>query len=101
VTYPWLGVSVSTVTPLLAASENLSVDRGALIVEVVAYSPAEDAGLRANDIIICFGDKEISNIADLVQAIRTSEIGEEVEIVFVRGEDIKTTSARLVERLTS
>jgi len=101
VTYPWLGVSVSTVTPLLAASENLSVERGALIVEVVADSPAEDAGLRAHDIIICFGDKEISNIADLIQAIRSSEIGEDVEIVFVRGEDTKTTSARLVERPTS
>jgi serine protease Do len=101
VTYPWLGVSVYTVTPLLAASENLSVERGALIQEVFADSPAEDAGLRVSDIIIRFGDKEISNAADLVQAIRASRIGEEVEIVFVRGEDTKTTSARLVERSTS
>jgi len=101
VTYPWLGVSVSTVTPLLAASENLSVDRGALIAEVVADSPAEAAGLKVGDVIIHFGDKGISNIADLIQAIRTSEIGEEVEIVFVRGEDTETTSARLVERSTS
>jgi serine protease Do len=101
VTYPWLGVSVSTVTPLLAASENLSVDRGALIAEIVADSPAEAAGLRVGDIIIRFGGKEISNVADLVQAIRISEIGEDVEIVFVRGEDTKTTSARLVERSTS
>jgi serine protease Do len=101
VIYPWLGVSVSTVTPLLAASENLSVDRGALIAEVVADSPADTAGLRKDDIIIRFGDKEISDFADLVQAIRSSKIGEEVEIVFVRGEDTKTTSARLVERSTS
>jgi serine protease Do len=101
VTYPWLGVSVSTVTPLLAASENLSVDRGALIAEIIADSPAEVAGLRVGDVIIRFGGKEISNIADLVQAIRISEIGEDVEIVFVRGEDTKTTSARLVERSTS
>jgi serine protease Do len=101
VTYPWLGVSVSTVTPLLAASENLSVDRGALIVEIVADSPAEAAGLRVGDVIIRFGGKEISNVADLVQAIRISEIGEDVEIVFVRGEDTKTISARLVERSTS
>lgn len=101
VTYPWLGVSVATVTPLLAASENLSVDRGALIAEIVADSPAEVAGLKVGDVIIRFGDQEISDIADLVRAIRTSEIGEEVEIVFVRGEDTKTTSARLVERLTS
>ena len=100
VTYPWLGVGSSTVTPLLAAAMNLSVDRGALIVTLVTNSPADAAGLRENDIIIRFEDKEISNVADLVQAIRTSEIGEEVEIVFVRGEDIKTTSARLVERPT-
>ena len=100
-TYPWLGVSVSTVTPLLAASENLSVDRGALIAEIVADSPAEAAGLRVGDVIIRFGGKEISNVADLVQAIRISEIGEDVEIVFVRGEDTKTTSARLIERPTS
>jgi serine protease Do len=101
VTYPWLGVSVTTVTPLLAASENLSVDRGALIVEVFAGDPADAAGLREDDIIIRFGGQEISDVADLVRAIRASEIGEGVEIVFVRGEDIKTTSARLVERPTS
>jgi len=101
VTYPWLGVLSRTVTPLLAAAMDISMDRGALIEEVVDGSPAEAAGLREGDIIIRFGDKEINNLTDLVQAIRSSEIGEEVEIVFVRGEDTKTTSARLVERPTS
>jgi serine protease Do len=98
VTYPWLGVLSQTVTPLLAAAENLSVDRGALVLEVVADSPAEEAGLRVNDVIINFADKEINDIAGLVQAIRSSEIGEQVEIVFVRGEDTETTSAQLTER---
>ncbi len=101
VTYPWLGVSVSTVTPLLAASENLSVDRGALIAEIVADSPAEAAGLQVGDIIIRFADKEIANLADLVQAIRGSQIGHDVEIVFVRGKDTKTASAQPIERPTS
>jgi serine protease Do len=101
VTYPWLGVSVSTVTPLLAASENLSVDRGALIAEIVADSPAEAAGLQVGDIIIRFADKEIANLADLVQAIRGSQIGQDVEIVFVRGKDTKTASAQPIERPTS
>ena len=101
VTYPWLGVSVSTVTPLLAASEDLAVDRGALIAEVVAQSPAEAAGLQSGDVIIRFADKEITNLANLIQAIRSSQIGQDVEIVFVRGEDTKTTSAQLIERPTS
>jgi serine protease Do len=101
VTYSWLGVGLQTVDPSLAAAMNLSADRGALIVDLIADSPADAAGLREGDIIIRFGDKEINDVADLVQAIRSSEIGEEVEIVFVRGEDTKTTSARLVGRPTS
>lgn len=98
VTYPWLGVGSRTVTPSLAAAMDLSVDEGALIEQVFADDPADIAGLREGDIIIRFDDKEISDVADLVRAIRASEVGEEVEIVFVRGEDTKTTSAQLVER---
>jgi serine protease Do len=101
VTYPWLGVGASTVTPLVAASQDLSVDRGALIAELVDDSPAESAGLRTGDVIIRFQDEEINNVADLIRAIRGSEIGEEVEIVFVRGQDTKTTSAQLIERPSS
>jgi len=101
VTYPWLGVGLYSVDSSLAAAMNLSVDRGALIVTVVADSPADTAGLREDDIIIRFGGQEISNVADLVRAIRANEVGDEVEIVFVRGEDVKTISARLIERPTS
>jgi serine protease Do len=101
VTYPWLGIGASTVTPSLAASERLSVDRGALIVELVAESPAEAAGLRTGDVIIRFRDDEINDVADLVRAIRASEIAEDVEIVFVRGGDTRTTSAELIERPSS
>ncbi len=101
VTYPWLGVGVRTVNSLVAAARNLSVDRGALIEAVFTGSPAEAAGLKVGDIIIRFKNQEISNIADLVRAIRTSKIDEEVEIVFARGEDFKTTSAQLIERPSS
>jgi serine protease Do len=99
--YPWLGVALHSVDPSVAAAMNLSVDRGALIAELVADSPAEAAGLRTGDVIIRFRDEEIDNVADLVRAIRASEIGEEVEIVFVRGEDTKTASAQLIERPSS
>jgi len=101
ITHPWLGVWAQTVNPLLAATMNLSVDNGALIVEIVADSPADTAGLMEDDIIINFGGQEVSDIADLVRAIRASEISEDVEIIFVRGENTETTSARLVEYPTS
>jgi len=99
--YPWLGVGLYSVDPSVAAAMNLPVDRGALIAELVTDGPAEAAGLRTGDVIIHFRDDEISNVADLVRALRASEIGEEVEIVFVRGEDTKTTSVQLIERPSS
>jgi S1-C subfamily serine protease len=98
VTYPWLGVGLRTVSPLLAAAKNLSVNRGALIVELLADSPADAAGLREDDVVIRFGGQEITDVVDLVRAIRRSEIGQEIEIVFVRGPYTRTTSARLIER---
>ncbi|UCD21387.1 MAG: trypsin-like peptidase domain-containing protein [Chloroflexota bacterium] len=101
VTYPWLGVWAQTVNPLLATTMNLTVDNGALILEIVDDSPADIAGLMENDIIIHFGGQEVTDIADLIRAIRASGIGEEVEIVFVRGEKTEITSARLVEYPTS
>ncbi len=98
VVYPWLGVAARTVDRSLAAARGLSVDKGAFIEEVVANSPAANAGLRVGDVVVRFGGQEIKGVADLVQAIRSSEVGEQVEIVFVRGTETRTTWARLVER---
>ena len=96
-TRPWLGVQLYTVDAYVAEANDLSVDKGVLVVEVVADSPADKAGLEAGDIIISFGGEGIANVDDLVQAIRNSEIGQSVEITFVRGEDIDTVSAKLIE----
>jgi serine protease Do len=101
VTYSWLGVALQTVDASLAAQEGLSVDKGALVVEVVTDSPAEAAGLRAGDVIVRLADIEIADVADIIGVIRSTDIGQEVEIVFVRGQDTETTSARLVERPAS
>jgi len=94
---PWLGVSLYTVTPSVALWNELSVDEGALIVEVTENSPAEAAGLQQGDVIIEFQDKKVANTDDLLQSILESEIGATVKIAFVRGESTKTTSVQLEE----
>lgn len=48
---PYLGVRFEPVTPELAQAENLSVESGALIREVMANSPAASAGLKVGDIV--------------------------------------------------
>ena len=97
VTRPWLGVGLHTVDSFVAAENKLSVNEGALIVEVVSGSPADIAGLKERDVIIRFEDKEIASTNDLIQAIRDCQVGQRVKITFVRGEDTKTAWAQLRE----
>ena len=94
---PWLGVAIYPVSEGLAAYYGLAVSEGALLTEVSTDSPADKAGLKVNDIIIGFGEKEITNGDDLVQAIRASQIGQQVKITYWRGETKYTTHATLIE----
>ncbi|MFC1925571.1 S1C family serine protease [Chloroflexota bacterium] len=94
----WLGVYLATVDPAIKSQYDLSVDSGVFIDRVVSGSPAEDAGLKAGDVIIMFDDEEIDTVDELVTAIRDHEPGDTVEVTFIRGEEEKTTEATLVQR---
>ncbi|MBA7680432.1 putative serine protease HtrA [subsurface metagenome] len=90
---PWLGVTVDN-----AGRYNLAVDKGALIVNMASGSPADEAGLGAGDVITKFEDQEITEVNGLIRAIHSSQVGQEVEITFWRGEAKNTTYATLIER---
>lgn len=92
---PWLGVHIQTLDWLTAWLNNLTIDEGVLITEVAPDSPAEAAGLKKGDIITKFQDKEIDTAQALQEAIHECQIGEKVEIAFVRGRVTKTTYAVL------
>jgi serine protease Do len=57
----WLGAKVKPVTPELAQSAGLPKPGGALITEVMTASPAARAGLRANDIVLQWDGKDVSD----------------------------------------
>ncbi len=50
-------------------------------------SPAEKAGLKAGDIIIKFGGKDVKNIYDYMYAMQEHKPGEEVDVVIKRGDE--------------
>ena len=94
---PYLGVGARTVSPTLVFWYNLAVEEGALISNVGVGSPADKAGLQAGDVTTKFGDEVITNVNELIQAIHSAEIGEEVEITYWRGDTEYTTRAVLAE----
>ena len=97
VTRPYLGVTLYTVDEYVATVNRLSVDKGVAIIHVEPGSPADDADLRVGDIVVRFRGEEVSTADELIQALHSSHVGEEVGITFVRGNDTKTTHARLIQ----
>jgi serine protease Do len=92
---PWLGVEAATVTSTIQQYYNLSVNAGALITNVTSGSPADKAGLRPGDVITKIGDKDISTTEDLISALGSHQIGDQVEIVYYRGSVQKVANATL------
>jgi serine protease Do len=99
VSWAWLGVKMLTVTPAIKEEYGLSIDYGALIVEVLSDTPAEKGGLKPDDIIIKFGDIETRDANQLRAAIRSYVPGDKVMITYIRGESpAATTEVTLVQR---
>ena len=96
VTYPFLGVEGSNVPA--AAAERLGVEKGALVGTVQEDTPAEEAGLRRDDVVIQIGDAEITSMDDLIIAVRQAEVGDTVEVVYIRDQRERTTEVTLAER---
>ncbi len=90
-----LGVTIQDVNPEIAEALGASVDRGALISEVVPNSAAEKSGLKVDDIIIAVGEEKITSASELRNAIGLKGYGEAVEITYNREGKTHTTSAVL------
>jgi serine protease Do len=92
---PWLGVAVTTVTSTIQHYYNLPVNAGALITSVTSGGPADKAGLKAGDVITKIDNEDISTAAELISAIGSHKIGDQVKIVYYRGSVQNVANATL------
>ncbi len=88
-TYPVMGISVDM---------NYSGD-GAMIAKsanaIVAGGPAQKAGLKSGDVITEVDGRSVTSPEELIVAIRSHEVGEEIEVTYKRGSSTKTVSLTL------
>jgi serine protease Do len=97
---PWLGVEVTTVTATIQQHHNLAVSSGALITSVTIGSPANKAGLRAGDVIIRLDNENISTASELISTVRSHQIGDQLDIVYYRGNVQQVATVALEEALS-
>jgi serine protease Do len=81
---PWLGVTISTLTPLEAQRLQLGVDYGVLVNEVVAGSPASQAGIKPLDVIVALEGKKVNDSAALQDALYQFKIGQKIKVTVFR-----------------
>jgi S1-C subfamily serine protease len=96
--HPWLGVSMTDVTPTIKSQNQLKVEKGAFILEVVKDSPAQRAGLEPGDVITHFAGQAVTGAKELQQITQQCQVGDEIEIAFYHGAEKRSTSAILAQR---
>jgi S1-C subfamily serine protease len=77
--------------------QSLGVDNGLLVMKVVQASPAKDAGLRGNDVIISADGQTVGSVRAL-QRIISNARANAVKLQVVRGGKTQTLTLRWQER---
>jgi bifunctional DNase/RNase len=80
------GIRVQELTPSLATQFNFKEEKGVLVSEVIAGSPAEAAGLKAGDIIVKMNSEEIGKVQEFEEAFGSIKEGDSVRLT-IFGED--------------
>ncbi|MBC7186400.1 MAG: PDZ domain-containing protein [Calditrichaeota bacterium] len=80
----WLGVYLQELDKERRKELGVKEDKGAVVVEVVANSPAEKAGLQEDDVIVRLDGREVKEPDDLIDAVRAKKPGDKVKLEYVR-----------------
>ena len=106
VEHAWLGVSIGTLTPELAATLGLpeEVRSGLALSQVVPSGPAAKAGLRGSaapdgtprgDVIVAIDGRPVMRVAELSAYLEQKNPGEVVTVTIWRGGDRKEVAVTL------
>ncbi|AQS41505.1 MAG: Protease Do [Candidatus Tokpelaia hoelldobleri] len=91
---PYLGAGFQSVTADVAESLGMKRPYGALVTEVMAKSPAAQAGLRVGDVVLTAQGERIGNPDVLGYRLLTTGIGEELPLEILR--DGRQVKARVI-----
>jgi serine protease Do len=98
VTRGWLGVGIQDLTPELAEYYGLKEKQGVLVAQVFEDDPAEQAGIKPNDIIIAVDGKTINSSRKLTSTIAAIPVGKKAAIKILRDGKEQTLNVKISKR---
>ena len=81
----YFGVTLADVSSEF--SQMYGVPEGVCFTEVLAGSPAEQAGLMKGDIVTNIGDKEINSSEELMKEVSYYKAGETIDVTILRADN--------------
>ncbi|HEX2472330.1 MAG TPA: trypsin-like peptidase domain-containing protein, partial [Nitrososphaera sp.] len=112
--HPWLGIAGTDMAPGIAERLGLDEPRGFLVMDVVAGSPAEKAGIQrgdedavidgipmklGGDVIIAIDNNTIRKIDDILAYVEIEKsVGDDLEIMILRDGQMMEVIATLAAR---
>jgi 2-alkenal reductase len=113
VSYAFVGVETTDLTPALAKRFGYRVSRGAVVTSVISGSPAASAGLRAGkatasafgidfprsgDVIVAINDQRVTGSEDIARIVTSMSPGQVAQFTVERGGSRLDLPLRLSER---
>jgi serine protease Do len=99
-TWSWLGVRIRDLSEQemddLASRHGIREGFGVVIVEVMADTPASQAGVRAGDIVVAVDGRPITDTRLLVRLIARAPLDRDVRLTVLRNEGRRAMRVRLV-----
>ncbi|MGM0501083.1 MAG: S1C family serine protease, partial [Bacillota bacterium] len=95
---PWIGIYGGTVTTETAQKYNLEQPYGVLISKVVEASPAGEAGLKKDDIILKFEGQKIAGMRELKEMLKKYRVGDKIKVQVKRNQKTKEIELLLEKR---
>jgi Do/DeqQ family serine protease len=92
-----LGIRGGELTPQLTKTFSLDSQHGAFIYQVNPYSAAEEAGLKAGDVIVTLNGQSIKSFSALRAKIGTLSVNKKIELGVIRDGKALNISAVLKE----
>jgi serine protease Do len=92
VEWGWLGVGIDEVSEEDLAKLGLRETRGVLIRRVTPGEPADQGGVRANDVVLAVGEERVDGPRDLQRIIAVTPVGTTVRLTIIREGEEKNLS---------
>jgi serine protease Do len=98
VTRGWLGVAIQDLSPEMAEYYKTERKKGVFVADVFEGDPADQAGIRAKDIILAVNGKKVETSRELTGLIAKIPVNENAKIKILRDGKEKTVTVKIAKR---